>query len=89
MNKLFIHANLLEFLHVMFQIYKHNRLDFIESDLKAALVENCESYEILLSGLDSDFGKYRTRLAVVRAQKERERLEILGEMGHCGYCLVT
>ncbi|XP_064620717.1 putative elongator complex protein 1 isoform X2 [Lineus longissimus] len=58
-------------------IHKHNRLDFIESDLKAALVESCESYEQLLSGLETDFDKYRARLAVVRAQKERERLEIL------------
>lgn len=59
-------------------MYKHERTDFIESDLTAALVDSYNNHLANIDTLRSDFERYRTRLAVVRQEKERVRLEILG-----------
>lgn len=62
-----------------FQMYKHSRMDFIETNLKPAMVENYESLMESLETMRADFDKYRKRLKVVREEKERERLEFQGK----------
>lgn len=62
-----------------FQMYKHSRMDFIETNLKPAMVENYESLMESLETMWADFDKYRKRLKVVREEKERERLEFQGK----------
>lgn len=62
-----------------FQMYKHSRMDFIETNLKPAMVENYESLMESLETMGADFDKYRKRLKVVREEKERERLEFQGK----------
>lgn len=57
------------------RMYKHSRMDFIETNLKPAMVENYESLMESLETMRADFDKYRKRLKVVREEKERERLE--------------
>ena len=59
-------------------MYKHNRTDFIETNLKSALTETYEHQIDTMKNLHSDFEKYSNRLDVVRKQKEKERLEFLG-----------
>lgn len=60
-------------------MYKHTRMDFIETNLKPAMVENYESLMESLETMWVDFDKYRKRLKVVREEKERERLEFQGK----------
>lgn len=60
-------------------MYKHTRMDFIETNLKPAMVENYESLMESLETMRVDFDKYRKRLKVVREEKERERLEFQGK----------
>ncbi|XP_071171469.1 elongator complex protein 1-like [Mytilus edulis] len=62
-------------------MYKHSRTDFIESNLKTALVETCEHQMDTLNNLHNDFDKYTNRLDAVRKQKEKERLEFLESGG--------
>ena len=59
-------------------MHKHKRVDFIETNLKPGLEECCESQLELLSEQRSLFDRYRARLDVVRVEKEKKRLEILG-----------
>ena len=63
-------------------MYKHSRTDFIETNLKPAMMENYEGQMESLEALLIDFDKYRKRLKVVREEKERSRLEFLGKFVH-------
>ena len=63
-------------------MYKHSRTDFIETNLKPAMMENYEGQMESLEALRIDFDKYRKRLKVVREEKERSRLEFLGKFVH-------
>lgn len=59
-------------------MYRHRRTDFIESNLKSAVMEN---YELQLGVIEEHrdtFLRHKNRLVVVREEKERKRLEILG-----------
>ena len=63
-------------------MYKHSRTDFIETNLKPAMMENYEGQMESLEALRIDFDKYRKRLKVVKEEKERSRLEFLGKFVH-------
>lgn len=65
-------------------MYKHNRTDFIETNLKSALIETYEHQIDTMKNLHNDFEKYTNRLDVVRKQKEKERLEFLESGGDLG-----
>lgn len=65
-------------------MYKHKRTDFIESNLKSALLESCDHQVETLSSLHTQFDKHLDRLEVVRKQKEKERLEFLESGGDLG-----
>ncbi|CAH1797491.1 unnamed protein product [Owenia fusiformis] len=58
-------------------IYKHNRRDFLETSFKPGLQEAYESLSITLQETCALFKKYTTRLEVVRAEKEKNRLEMI------------
>ena len=60
-------------------MYKHNRLDFIETNLKSTLVEHYEQHTASIEEIHAQFEKYRARLEKVREEKERKRIEILGK----------
>ena len=60
-------------------MYKHGRADFIETDLRPALIESYEQQAEFIAESRDKFDRYRLRLGVVREEKEKRRLEILGE----------
>ncbi len=57
---------------------KHNRTDFIETNLKGAILDSFENHTTWISETESKFIQYRERLAVVREEKEKKQLELLG-----------
>ena len=63
-------------------MYKYKRTDFIETDLKSQLTETYDHHMVTLETMRQDFEKYKTRLDVVRQEKEKARLELLGKI-HC------
>lgn len=65
-------------------IYKHNRQDITETNLKPALLEAVSGQTLFLETQVSTFTRHRSRLGVVREQKERARMDMLDEDGpHC------
>ncbi|OWF47940.1 putative elongator complex protein 1 [Mizuhopecten yessoensis] len=64
-------------------MYKYGRTDFIETHLMEALTENYNQQMETLENCKSEFDKYKKRLAVVREEKEKARLEFL-ESGGAG-----
>ena len=60
------------------QMYKNKRTDFIETDLKSQLMESFDQHIVTMETMRQDFEKYKTRLGVVRQEKEKARLELLG-----------
>ena len=58
-------------------MYKHGRTDFIETNLKPSLLESFQNQTSLIEKLKKDFDHHRARLAIVREQKEKARLELL------------
>ena len=59
-------------------MYKHKRTDFIETNLKDALVESYKEQLTWLEETEMQFTKYHVRLLKVREEKEKARLELLG-----------
>jgi len=57
------------------QMYKHGRTDFIETDLRPALVEACSHQTALIDRSLTQFSRHRDRLKVVREQKQTQRLD--------------
>ncbi|XP_013379508.1 elongator complex protein 1 [Lingula anatina] len=62
-------------------MHKWKRTDFIESNLKAALLEKCEQQLNFIEDTQEVFQKHKTRLVIVRKEKERQRLELLEGCG--------
>ncbi|GAA6221988.1 elongator complex protein 1 [Lates japonicus] len=62
-------------------IYMHNRQDITETNLKPALLEAVNTQTVFLEAQVATFTRHRTRLAVVREQKEKARLDMLDEDG--------
>ncbi|XP_008325394.1 elongator complex protein 1 [Cynoglossus semilaevis] len=62
-------------------IYMHNRQDITETNLKPALLEAASTQSFFLETQAATFTRHRTRLAVVREQKEKARLDMLDEDG--------
>ena len=61
-------------------MYKHNRLDFIETDLKSSIVEKCASDLDTIKSMEIEFEHHKNRLSVVRQEKEQKRLDLLGKI---------
>nr|XP_046262675.1 elongator complex protein 1 [Scatophagus argus]XP_046262676.1 elongator complex protein 1 [Scatophagus argus] len=62
-------------------IYMHNRQDITETNLKPALLEAISTQTAFLETQVATFTRHRSRLAVVREQKEKARLDMLDEDG--------
>ncbi|KAK5617225.1 hypothetical protein CRENBAI_010333 [Crenichthys baileyi] len=62
-------------------IYMHNRQDITETNLKPALLEAVNSQTGFIEAQVATFTRHRSRLAVVREQKEKARLDMLDEEG--------
>ncbi|TKS72801.1 Elongator complex protein 1 [Collichthys lucidus] len=62
-------------------IYIHNRQDITETNLKPALLEAVSNQTSFLEAQTATFTRHKTRLAVVREQKEKARLDMLDEDG--------
>ncbi|KAM7389360.1 hypothetical protein PAMP_023344 [Pampus punctatissimus] len=62
-------------------IYMHNRQDITETNLKPALLDAVSAQTAFLEAQVATFTRHRTRLAVVREQKEKARLNMLDEDG--------
>uniref|UniRef100_A0A672ZN49 Elongator complex protein 1 n=1 Tax=Sphaeramia orbicularis TaxID=375764 RepID=A0A672ZN49_9TELE len=62
-------------------IYMHNRQDITETNLKPALLEAVNTQTVFLEAQMTTFTRHKTRLAVVREQKEKARLDMLDEDG--------
>ena len=60
-------------------MYRYDRADFIETDLKPHLLESYENYLVSLQEMGEKFEKQKTRLSVVRQEKEKARVAILGK----------
>jgi len=58
------------------QMYKYRRTDFIETNLKPALVEACSHQVALIDSSLTQFMRYRDRLKVVREEKRKLKLEM-------------
>ncbi|XP_067666360.1 elongator complex protein 1-like [Haliotis asinina] len=61
----------------MRMMHQHRRTDFIETNLKTALLECHEQHLESLEEYRDNFVKYKKRLGVVREQREKQKLEIL------------
>ncbi|XP_028272496.1 elongator complex protein 1 isoform X2 [Parambassis ranga] len=62
-------------------IYMHNRQDITETNLKPALLDAVSTQTVFLETQVATFTRHRTRLAVVREQKEKAKLDMLDEDG--------
>ncbi|XP_075904166.1 elongator complex protein 1 isoform X2 [Nelusetta ayraudi] len=62
-------------------IYMHGRQDITETNLKPALLEAVTSQTTFLETQVATFKRHRSRLAVVREQKAKARLDMLDEDG--------
>ncbi|XP_070819157.1 elongator complex protein 1 [Chaetodon trifascialis] len=62
-------------------IYMHSRQDITETNLKPALLEAVSTQTTFLEAQVVTFKRHKTRLAVVREQKEKARLDMLDEDG--------
>ncbi|KAM4555629.1 elongator complex protein 1 [Odontesthes bonariensis] len=62
-------------------IYIHKRQDITETNLKPALLDAANSQTVFLETQVATFTRHRSRLAVVREQKEKARLDMLDEDG--------
>ncbi|KAM9356500.1 elongator complex protein 1 [Symphorus nematophorus] len=62
-------------------IYMHDRQDITETNLKPALLEAVGTQTSFLEAQVAMFTRHQTRLAVVREQKEKARLDMLDEDG--------
>ncbi|XP_041845937.1 elongator complex protein 1 [Melanotaenia boesemani] len=62
-------------------IFMHNRQDITETNLKPALLEAVNTQTVFLEAQVATFTRHRTRLALVREQKEKARLDMLDEDG--------
>ncbi|KAM3612355.1 uncharacterized protein V6R79_007268 [Siganus canaliculatus] len=60
-------------------IYMHNRQDITETNLKPALLEAVGTQTSFLEAHIATFTRHKTRLAVVREQKEKARLDMLDD----------
>ena len=60
-------------------MYKYKRTDFIETDLKSQLMESFDHHMITMETMRQEFEKYKTRLGVLRQEKEKARIELLGK----------
>nr|XP_020449669.1 elongator complex protein 1 isoform X2 [Monopterus albus] len=60
-------------------IYLHNRQDITETNLKPALTEAVGTQTVFLEAQVATFARHRARLAVVREQKQKARLDMLDE----------
>ncbi|CAB4001430.1 Elongator complex 1 [Paramuricea clavata] len=58
-------------------IYKHDREDIIETHFQPALCEACEQTLASFESKKEDFEQYRTRLGVVREEKEKRKLQLI------------
>ena len=64
-------------------MYKYKRTDFIETDLKTQLMESFDHHMVTMDTMRQEFEKYKTRLGVVRQEKEKARIELLGKSFEC------
>ncbi|XP_077863175.1 elongator complex protein 1-like [Saccoglossus kowalevskii] len=62
-------------------MYRHNRMDIIETNLKPALLLNFNTYVSQLDGMMSQFETHKNRLAVVRETKEKRKQGLFDEDG--------
>ncbi|XP_041653539.1 elongator complex protein 1 [Cheilinus undulatus] len=62
-------------------IYIHNRQDITETNLKPALLEAVGTQTTFLESQVAMFTRHRTRLVVVREQKEKARMDMLDDDG--------
>lgn len=62
-------------------IYMHNRRDITETNLKPAVLEAASTQTSFLEAQVGTVARHKTRLAVVREQKEKARLDMLDEDG--------
>ncbi|KAI5100646.1 elongator complex protein 1 [Silurus meridionalis] len=62
-------------------IYLYNRPDIIETNLKPALLEAHSTQMAFVGSQSALFTRHKNRLAVVREQKEKSRLEFIDEDG--------
>ena len=69
-------------------MYKYKRTDFIETDLKSQLMESFDHHMVTMETMRQEFEKYKTRLGVVRQEKEKTRIELLGKTVSAGVHIV-
>ena len=60
-------------------MYKYSRTDFIESNLRTALIENQQLQVSYLTSKRTEFDHHKARLAIVRDEKEKAHLQLLGK----------
>ncbi|KAK3098402.1 hypothetical protein FSP39_019180 [Pinctada imbricata] len=56
-------------------MYKYQRTDFIETNLKSALVDSYDQHMETLQSMEEEFTKHKRRLTVVRVEAEKAKLE--------------
>uniref|UniRef100_A0AAR2KWZ7 Elongator complex protein 1 n=1 Tax=Pygocentrus nattereri TaxID=42514 RepID=A0AAR2KWZ7_PYGNA len=64
----------------LFQIYLYSRQDITETHLKPALLEVHSNQVAFLESQKALFTRHKNRLAVVREQKAKARLELIGSL---------
>ena len=63
---------------IFFQMNKHSRTDFIETNLKGAILDSFENHTTWITETETKFVQFRERLAVIREEKEKKQMELLG-----------
>ena len=59
-------------------MYKYGRTDFIETNLKPALVEGHQHHMSFIETARADFERHLRRLLVVRQEKQKTWLDLIG-----------
>jgi len=76
--KVYFPAFYVTVLFCLIKMHKYKRLDFIDTDLKPALLESVEGLRGNLETTRDTFTRQCDRLAVVRVEKETRRMEMIG-----------
>jgi len=64
--------------YFILQMYKFGRTDFIETNLKPTLTDTYQHHMTFLEGARADFERHLCRLAIVRQEKRKAWLDLMG-----------
>ncbi|KAM5300353.1 elongator complex protein 1 isoform 2-T2 [Ctenodactylus gundi] len=64
-------------------VYKYNRLDIIETNIKPSILEAQKNYMAFLDSQAATFSRHKKRLLVVRELREQAQVNVDDDVPHC------